>query len=81
MATLNLLEQQKTRLSAYISAEIAILNGQEYVIGSRRLKRPDLEQVRTEISRLTQSIAALEAAAANKASGRGRVRLATFGGR
>jgi len=40
----------QTQLDAYLAAETAILSGQEYVIGSRRLKRADLESVQAGIT-------------------------------
>lgn len=47
-----LLEYYKKRLEAYLDAELAILRGQSYRIGSRSLQRADLPAVQNEIRRL-----------------------------
>ena len=60
-------ERLKERLKTYYDAEAAILNGQEYTIGDRRLRRPDLSAVRAAISDLEDEIALLE-------NSRGRVK-------
>lgn len=49
------LEKVETRLNAYYDAEIAILSGQEYKIGSKSLKRADLGQIRAAISELEKA--------------------------
>lgn len=53
------------RLDAYLAAELAILQGQEYQIGqgstARRLRRADLSEVRAQISALQTQIAQLAA--------------------
>ena len=58
----------QARLDAYLVAELAILQGQEYQIGSgngaRRLRRADLEQVRAEIASIRAELGALDARAA-----------------
>lgn len=54
------LERLKERLQTYYDAEAAILRGQEYYIGDRRLRRPDLSAVRAAISDLEDEIAVLE---------------------
>ena len=46
------LAQLQERLNAYLAAETAILQSQEYSIDGRRLRRADLEQVRAEIASL-----------------------------
>ena len=43
------LAQAEAKLTTWLAAEDAIATGQEYVIGSRRLKRADLEFVRETI--------------------------------
>lgn len=54
-----------SRLNMYLAAEQAILEGaQEYQIGSRRLKRADLSEIRKEIEALTKDIDELESALA-----------------
>lgn len=64
----------QARLGAYLAAELAILQGQEYQIGSgngsRRLRRADLEQVRTEIASIRTELAGMDA----RASGVRRIR-------
>ena len=42
----------QTRLDAYYEAELAILAGQEYKIGTRMLKRADLAAIREAIHSL-----------------------------
>lgn len=42
--------QAETQLTAYLAAETAVLSGQEYSIGSRRLKRADLAEIREGIN-------------------------------
>lgn len=51
----------QTQLDAYLAAETAILNGQEYVIGSRRLKRADLASVQAGITLWNQRVQDLTA--------------------
>jgi len=65
------LEHAKTRLEAYYNAEIAVLGGQEYTIGSRSMKRADLGIIQSEISKLENYIEELEA----QESGKGRNRV------
>lgn len=51
------------RLATYLAAEAAILSAQEYTIGqgstARKVRRADLEQVRSEIKSIRAEIAAL----------------------
>lgn len=58
----------QARLDAYLAAELAILQGQEYQIGSgngaRRLRRADLEQVRAEIASIRVELGGMDARAA-----------------
>lgn len=65
MATLVELQTRKT---AYLAAELRILESQDYTVGdgviSRRNRRADLEQVRAEIATLDAQIAALQPATA-----------------
>ena len=51
----------QAQLNAYLAAEIAILSGQEYVIGSRRLKRADLAAVQAGIALWNQRVQDLTA--------------------
>lgn len=46
------LGSKQARLEEYYKAEIAILSGQEYQIGTMRLKRADLQKVQNAISEL-----------------------------
>lgn len=50
----------KKRLELYLAAERAILTSQEYQIGSRRLTRADLKEVRATIESLSEQIAMAE---------------------
>ena len=54
------LEELKERLQMYREAEQKIINGVEYSIGDRRLRRPDLSAVRAAIQDLEDEIALLE---------------------
>lgn len=54
------LEILTERLQMYREAERKILQGVEYQIGDRRLRRPDLSQVRAAITALEDEIAMLE---------------------
>lgn len=60
MAGISLTTAQ-TQLDAYLAAETAILGGQEYVIGSRRLKRADLASVQAGITLWNQRVQDLTA--------------------
>lgn len=51
------IEILKRRLALYLEAEQKILNGAEYQIGDRRLRRADLSEVRKAISALEDEIA------------------------
>lgn len=63
------LEKYKTRLALYLKAEEAILDGaQQYEIGTRKLTRADLAEVRKMISDLENGIDELE----SKLAGNGR---------
>lgn len=54
------LEKVKERLNAYYEAELAILAGQEYRIGSRTLRRADLQEIRAAIASLERQVQMLE---------------------
>lgn len=54
------LEVLKSRLDLYLEAERKILSGQEYTIGSRRLVRADLHEVRAVIENLSDQIESME---------------------
>lgn len=54
------LETLKARLRRYLEAEAAILRGQEYQLGDRRLRRADLSAVRGAIKDLEDEIADIE---------------------
>lgn len=60
MTTAELLQQKKTRLAAYITAEQKILEGaQSYSIGNRTLTRADLEEITKQIKLLTTEVMVL----------------------
>lgn len=54
------LAELQTRLASYLAAEQKVLQSQEYVVGqgntARRNRRADLEQIRAEISSLSNQI-------------------------
>lgn len=60
------LERAKKRLELYYRAEEAILTGQEYSIGTRKLRRADLEDVQSMISSLESKVKSLEAGGKNR---------------
>jgi hypothetical protein len=51
----------QAQLDAYLAAETAILSGQEYAIGTRRLKRADLSMVQAGITLWNQRVQDLTA--------------------
>ncbi len=44
------LAQAQAQLDAYLAAETAVLGGQEYEIGGRRLRRADLRSIQQGIT-------------------------------
>ncbi|QQE75710.1 peptidylprolyl isomerase [Brevibacillus composti] len=62
----------KERLQAYYQAELAVLSGQEYRIGTRTLRRADLSEIRKAISELERQVQQLENQAAGNRSARAR---------
>jgi hypothetical protein len=60
MAGITLVTAQ-TQLDAYLAAETAILNGQDYTIGNRRLTRANLETVQQGITLWNQRVQDLTA--------------------
>lgn len=69
------LTQLKSDLSEYRAAKTKILAGQEYAIGNRRLRRPDLGVIERTIRELETRIAMLSN------SGKLNTTHAIFGGR
>lgn len=61
------LERARRRLELYYKAEEAILTGQEYTIGSKKLRRADLSDVQAMISKLEKDVKALESRGKNRA--------------
>ena len=59
------------RLELYLNAEEAILSGQSYEMGDRKLTRANLKDVVSTINSLKKEIAALE----TRLNGRARVRI------
>lgn len=53
-------ERIRERLRLYLEAERAILLGQEYQLGDRRLRRADLSEVRRAIEDLEAQMATAE---------------------
>ena len=64
---MNQLEKTKNRLELYYKAEEAILTGQEYTIGTKRLKRADLAEVQSMIAKLEKEVKSLQSGGKNKA--------------
>ena len=65
---------QRERLKMYLDCEAAILAGQEYQIGSRKMKRADLSEVRAMIEDLIDAGVTLE----DEPIKNGRYRRAVF---
>lgn len=59
------LERVEKRLNLYYKAEEAILSGQEYSLGSRKLRRADLSEVQSMIGTLEKEVKSLEAGGKN----------------
>lgn len=59
------LERVEKRLNLYYKAEEAILSGQEYSLGSRKLRRADLSEVQSMIRTLEKEVKSLEAGGKN----------------
>lgn len=53
------------RLAMYLEAEQKILNGQEYRVDSRTLRRADLSAVQRKIDELTDELNLIESAKGN----------------
>ncbi|KXS40031.1 MAG: hypothetical protein AWU54_2118 [Candidatus Frackibacter sp. T328-2] len=66
MASKDRLEKAKQRLEAYYEAEMAVLAGQEYKIGTRSLTRANLEEIRAAIDSLEKQVDQLTAAVNGK---------------
>jgi uncharacterized membrane protein YgaE (UPF0421/DUF939 family) len=66
MAISDRLQKAKERLNAYYEAETTVLTGQEYRIGSRTLRRADLQEIRKAIHELEKLCDELESAVAGK---------------
>ena len=61
------IKKYKARLEMYYKAEEAILGGaQSYEIGSRKLTRADLHEIRMMIDELEKSVETLESSLAGK---------------
>lgn len=63
---MNPLERTKRRLELYYKAEEAILTGQEYSIGSKKLRRADLDDVQAMIKTLENEVKTLESGGKSK---------------
>ena len=50
------LAQAQARLDSYLAAELAVLGGQEYAIGDRRLRRADLREIRAGVALWDQRV-------------------------
>jgi hypothetical protein len=63
------LDSAKRRLDLYLAAEEAVLTGQEYSIGSRRLRRADLKEIRDTIEQLQNQVGELQGQINNNGKG------------
>jgi len=54
------LAQAQAKLAEYLAAESAVLFGQDYTIGSRRLRRADLDLIRSGRKEWEAKVSALE---------------------
>ena len=61
------LERTKKRLELYYKAEESILSGQEYTIGTKRLRRADLADVQKMIATLEKEVKTLQSGGKNRA--------------
>lgn len=61
------LERAKKRLELYYQAEEAILTGQEYTIGTKKLRRADLAEVQSMIAKLEKEVKSLQNGGKNRA--------------
>jgi hypothetical protein len=62
------LAKAQERLVAYYDAELAVLSGQSYSIGTRTLTRANLAWIRTQIDNLENQVEELK----SQAEGKGR---------
>ena len=69
------LAQAQAKLAEYLAAESAVLSGQDYTIGSRRLRRADLLEIRAGRKEWEAKVNALE----DGGTGGVRVRGLTLG--
>ena len=60
MSVMSDIKQLKEDLEIYRQARSKVLTGQEYTIGSRRLRRPDLAEIEKQIRALEYRIAILK---------------------
>jgi hypothetical protein len=60
------LAKSKERLSAYYRAELAVLDGQSYSIGTRTLTRANLAWIKTQIDNLEKQVEELKAMSQGK---------------
>lgn len=66
MAVSDRLNRAKERLNAYYEAELKVLAGQEYRMGTKSLTRADLGEIRRAIANLEDLVVELESQAAGK---------------
>jgi hypothetical protein len=65
------LNNAKIRLNAYYAAELAVLSGQEYKIGTRTMRKADLSVIKQTIKELENYVTELESVE----EGKGRNRM------
>ncbi|MDA3732378.1 DUF6148 family protein [Niameybacter massiliensis] len=64
------LEQARTHLNAWLEAELTVTSGQEYTIGSRRLTRANLKEIREQIVFWKNEVEKIEVSSKKKARNR-----------
>lgn len=64
------LQLAEDRLNAYYQAELAVLTGQEYRIGTKLMRRADLAAIRAAINSLEGQVQRLEAQQSGNTSSR-----------
>lgn len=65
------LETAQAHLDAWIEAELSVVNGQSYTIGTRTLQRANLSEIRNQITYWNGMVSKLT----NIANGKGRNRV------
>lgn len=56
------LQQAQAQLDAWMAASLAVATGQEYTIGTRKLRRADADEIRQQVMFWEKRVASLSAA-------------------